>query len=66
MQSVVNPSCQKEDCLRSGPVVGWAIGAVTLCALFNVATRKLSIYLNNTFAVLKVSVVVIMIFIGLG
>ncbi|KAK0754354.1 amino acid/polyamine transporter I [Schizothecium vesticola] len=65
MQSVVDPSCQ-DDCVQSGPVVGWAIGALTLCALFNVATRKLSIYLNNTFAVLKVSLVLIMIFVGLG
>lgn len=65
MQSVVDPSCQ-DDCVQSAPVVGWAIGALTLCALFNVATRKLSIYLNNTFAVLKVSLVVIMIFVGLG
>jgi amino acid transporter len=66
MQSVVDPSCQKEDCLKGGPVIAWAIGALTICALLNVATRKLSIYLNNTFAVLKVSLVVIMIFIGLG
>ncbi|KAK4167837.1 amino acid transporter [Cladorrhinum sp. PSN259] len=66
MQAVVNPSCQRNDCVKSGPVVAWAIGALTLCALFNVGTRKFSIQLNNTFAVLKLAVVIIMIFVGLG
>ena len=65
MQAVVNPSCQ-DDCVKSGPVVAWGIGALTLCALLNIGTRKFSIHLNNTFAVLKLSLVVIMIFVGLG
>jgi amino acid transporter len=65
MQSVLDPKCQ-DDCVKSGPVVAWAIGALTLCALFNVGTRKFSIYLNNTFAVLKISLIIVMIFIGVG
>ncbi|KAK1826546.1 amino acid transporter [Podospora conica] len=65
MQSVIEPSCQ-DDCVKRGPVVGWAVGALTLCALLNVATRKFSIYLNNGFAFLKVSLIVIMIFVGVG
>src|SRR4051812_33120328 len=65
MQSVVDPLC-RDDCVKRGPVVAWAIGALTLCALSNVAARKFSIYLNNGFAVLKLSFVVIMILIGFG
>lgn len=65
MQTAINPNCQ-EGCMRSGPVVGWALGVLILCALINITSPKGSIRINNTFAVLKVSLVVIMIFLGIG
>lgn len=65
MQTAINPKCQ-EGCMRSGPVVGWALGVLILCALINITTPRGSIRINNTFAVLKVSLVVIMIFLGIG
>ncbi|KAK5652423.1 hypothetical protein OQA88_10465 [Cercophora sp. LCS_1] len=65
MQSVINPSCQ-DQCVQNGPVVGWAIFVLTLCALLNITTRKFSIRLNNLFAVAKILVVFLMIWIGIG
>ncbi|KAK3372962.1 amino acid permease-domain-containing protein [Lasiosphaeria ovina] len=65
MQTAINPNCQ-EGCMRSGPVVGWALGVLILCALINIITPKGSILINNLFAVLKVSLVIIMIFLGIG
>jgi amino acid transporter len=65
MQTAIDPNCQ-EGCMGSGPVVGWALGVLILCALINITTPKGSIRINNTFAVLKVLLVVVMIFLGIG
>lgn len=65
MQSVIDPTCQ-DDCVQKGPVIGWALFVLTLCAILNITTRKFSIRLNNTFAVAKILFVFAVIWIGIG
>ncbi|GAB1317681.1 hypothetical protein MFIFM68171_07891 [Madurella fahalii] len=64
MQAVIDPTCQ-DGCVQRGPVVAWAIFALSICAFINIATRKFSILLNNIFAVCKVLLVILMVFIGI-
>jgi len=65
MQTAINPMCQ-EGCMQRRHVVGWALLVLILCALINVTTRKGAIFVNNFFAVSKISMVVVMIFLGIG
>jgi len=46
-------------------VLAWAVGVLSLCALFNISTRKFSILLNNVLGVLKVLFVFLLAIIGL-
>lgn len=65
MQVAIEPSCQDDSCRSRGKVVGWAIFVITICALINIATREFSIRLNNTFALIKVSFLVVTTFLGI-
>ncbi|KAF2743492.1 amino acid transporter [Sporormia fimetaria CBS 119925] len=66
MQTAINPTCNEDDeCFNKGAVLGWAITVLTLCAIINIATRRLAIVLNNGFAIVKVLMVVIMAFLGM-
>ncbi|KAK1756357.1 amino acid transporter [Echria macrotheca] len=61
-----NPECLEDSCRNKGAVIGWAILVLTFCSLFNVATRRYSILLNNIFAVAKMAFVVFIVFAGIG
>ena len=65
MMIVIDPNCQDDQCRDRGKVVGWAIFVLTVCSLINVVTREFSIRLNNLFALLKVSYIVITTFLGI-
>ena len=65
MQTAIDPTCQ-EGCMERRYVVLWALFVLVLCAVINITTRKGAILLNNAFATLKFSLVVIMIFLGMG
>lgn len=65
MMTVVR-GCHGEDtCFTRGEVVGWAVSALTLCALINIFTRKYAIGINNILAVLKVLLLLAMAFTGI-
>ena len=47
-----------------GPVIGLAIGVLSCASLVHVASRRGGIILNNTFAVLKVGILLVIIVLG--
>jgi len=66
MQAAISPGCNEDDpCFNKGAVLGWATTVLTLCALINIATRRLAIGLNNAFAIVKVLMVTIIAIVGI-
>lgn len=55
MQGLIQPTCSEgQACFSRFKVFGWAVLAVTLCAVINITTRIYFIRINNLFAVAKV------------
>ncbi|KAK4183373.1 amino acid/polyamine transporter I [Podospora australis] len=68
VQRAIHPTCDENDksCFNQGYVVAWGVFILTICALFNIATRKYTMGLNNLFAVAKLSFVAVITFLGIG
>jgi len=64
MTTAQDPSYTGQD--QNGKVVAWALAALTLTALVNISTRKFSIWLNNGFGIIKVALLVVTVFLGIG
>jgi amino acid transporter len=56
--SLDNPNMEK------GPVIGIAIAILTICPLIHIMSRKGGIWINNTFAILKVGILLAIIILG--
>jgi len=62
---IVGPECGTKGCkgyIEKSPIVEWALAILTICSLINVCTRHFGIWLNNIFAVAKVSFLVVAAF----
>jgi len=70
MTQATNPTCASSACLdepgMKAQVLGWAIAANTIVSFINVLTRRWGIFLNNAFALFKVSFLVVVAFLGIG
>lgn len=49
-----------------GPVIGIAIGALSAVILLHTLSRRLGIWINNSFAVVKVALLLAIIFLGIA
>ncbi|KAH0556312.1 hypothetical protein GP486_005760 [Trichoglossum hirsutum] len=52
------------DPLQRGPVIGLAIGALTVCASLHIFSRRGGILVNNMFAVVKVAMLLVIAILG--
>ena len=66
MQTAVDPGCSEGDkCFKKGAAVGWAIFAISITCFVNIFTRRFTILINNAYAVLKVTMLVVITITGL-
>ena len=63
MQNAINPEGGQ---VERRDVVAWAVAVLIICAMINITTRKGAILMSNLFAMLKLSLLVVMIFLGIG
>jgi len=68
MQRAIDPTCDENnsECFNKGYPVAWGIFVLTLCSLLNIASRKYSMVINNSFAVAKICFLTIITFLGIG
>ncbi|KAK4165507.1 amino acid permease-domain-containing protein, partial [Cladorrhinum sp. PSN259] len=67
MQTLIDPSCTEDgQCFSKYKVVGWGLGAVTLCALLSFQHRRVWIQVSNQFALFKVLFLVITAIMGIA
>jgi amino acid transporter len=59
-----DPIYDQSNNYEKKPVIGLAIGVLTFCAAIHVFTRRGGIFINNTFAVLKISMVLMLSILG--